>query len=105
MAAMKIEGIAVVTGGASGIGAACCRELAAQGADVVVLDRDLERAETFAKEIRGRAWKGDVADETDIEACAAAIEAKVGPVEVLVNSAGILQVPVRPTEMSMAIYD
>lgn len=102
---MKIEGIAVVTGGASGIGAACCQELAANGAKVVVFDRNLGHAEAVAKEIGGRAWRGDVADETVTEACAAAIEAEIGPVEILVNSAGIIQVPVRPTEMSMAVYD
>ena len=96
---MRIEGIAVVTGGASGIGAACCRELAASGAKVVVLDRDLNRAEEVATEIGGRAWRGDVADEKATEACAAAIEAEIGPVEVLVNSAGIIQMPVRPTEI------
>ena len=102
---MRIEGVAVVTGGASGIGAACCRELWADGAKVVVLDRDLRRAEDVAKEIGGRAWRADVGDEKATEACAAAIEAEVGPVEVLVNSAGIIQVPVRPTEMMMSVYD
>ena len=102
---MRIEGIAVVTGGASGIGAACCRELAASGAKVVVLDRDLPRAEEVAKEIGGRPWRADVGDEKATEACAAAIEAEVGPVDVLVNSAGIIQVPVRPTEMMMSVYD
>ena len=102
---MKIEGIAVVTGGASGIGAACCRELSASGANVVVLDRELSRAEEVAKEIGGRAWQADVGDEKATEACAAAIEAEIGPVEVLVNSAGIIQIPVRPTELTMAAYD
>jgi NAD(P)-dependent dehydrogenase (short-subunit alcohol dehydrogenase family) len=102
---MRIEGIAVVTGGASGIGAACCRELSGNGANVVVLDRDLGRAEEVAKAIGGRAWRGDVGDEKATEACAAAIEAEVGPVDILVNSAGIIQVPVRPTEMAMAVYD
>ena len=102
---MKIEGIAVVTGGASGIGAACCRELSASGANVVVLDRELSRAEEVAKEIGGRAWQADVGDEKATEACAAAIEAEIGSVEVLVNSAGIIQIPVRPTELTMAAYD
>jgi NAD(P)-dependent dehydrogenase (short-subunit alcohol dehydrogenase family) len=102
---MRIEGIAVVTGGASGIGAACCRELAANGAKVVVLDRDLGHAERVAKEVSGRAWRVDVGDEKATEASAAAIEKEIGPVDVLVNSAGIIQVPVRPTEMSMAAYD
>jgi NAD(P)-dependent dehydrogenase (short-subunit alcohol dehydrogenase family) len=102
---MKIEGIAVVTGGASGIGAACCRELAANGAKVLVLDRDLDRAESVAKEIGGQAWSIDVGDERATEECAAAIEAKTGPVEILVNSAGIIQRPLRPSDLTMARYD
>jgi NAD(P)-dependent dehydrogenase (short-subunit alcohol dehydrogenase family) len=102
---MRIEGIAVVTGGASGIGAACCRELATNGAKVIVLDRELARAEEVAKEIGGRAWCADVGDEKATEACAAAIEAEIGPVDILVNSAGIIQTPLRPTEMAMALYD
>ncbi len=80
---MRIEGIAVVTGRASGIGAPCCRELAAHGANAVVLDRDLGRAQAVAKEIGGRAWKGNVADEVDTEARAAVIEAEVGAIEKL----------------------
>src|SRR4029077_18391654 len=102
---MRIEGIAVITGGASGIGAACCRELSASGAKVVVLDRDLARAEAVANEVGGHARRVDVADEKATEACAVAIEAEIGPVQVLVNSAGIIQVPVRPTELSMSAYD
>src|SRR6516225_8001767 len=102
---MRIEGIAVITGGASGIGAACCRELSASGAKVVVLDRDLARAEAVAREVSGHARRADVADEKATEACAVAIEAEIGPVEVLVNSAGVIQVPVRPTELSMSAYD
>jgi NAD(P)-dependent dehydrogenase (short-subunit alcohol dehydrogenase family) len=102
---MRIEGIAVITGGASGIGAACCRELAACGAKVVVVDRELDRAREVASEISGRAWRIDVADEVATEAGAAAIEGEIGPVDVLVNSAGVLQIPVRPTELTMAAYD
>lgn len=101
----KLSGIAVVTGGASGIGAACCRVMAARGARVVVLDRDLARAELLAGEVKGRAYKGDVGDEADIVAVAASIENDVGPVEMLVNSAGVIQVPVRPTELSMRTWD
>ncbi|MBW6401295.1 SDR family NAD(P)-dependent oxidoreductase [Roseomonas sp. HJA6] len=45
--------VAAVTGGASGIGAACCRMLAARGARVAVTDCDLSRAEAIATEIGG----------------------------------------------------
>ena len=102
---MRIEGTAVVTGGASGIGAACCRELAARGATVVALDRDIGRAEAVAAEIGGRAWSADVADENAMGRAAEAIETEIGPVEMLVNSAGVIQRPVRPTELTMVVYD
>lgn len=97
--------IAVVTGGASGIGAACCRELAARGARVVVLDRDLAKARAVAEEVNGHAAVGDVGDEAGLKDAAARIEAEIGPVGILVNSAGVLQPPLRPTELSMAVWD
>lgn len=100
-----LSGVAVVTGGASGIGAACCRVLSQRGALVVVLDRDKARAEAVAAEARGRAYAGDVSDAKGIEDLAARIEREVGAVEVLVNSAGIIQVPVRPTELSIETWD
>ncbi len=105
MSSQRIEGIAVVTGGASGIGAACCRVLAAAGAIVAVLDRDETRANALAAEIHGKAWAVDVGDEAAIEACAGAIEAAVGPVNILVNSAGVIQVPATPEQLAMSAWD
>lgn len=102
---MRIEGVAVVTGGASGIGAACCRELAGRGATVVALDRNLSQAETVAHSVGGHALAADVSEEEQVEAAAAEIEKRWGVVEALVNSAGILQRPVRPTELSMKDFD
>ena len=96
MSGRRISGIAVVTGGASGIGAACCRVLADAGATVVVLDRDEARGNAIAAEVKGRAWVADVGDEKALDECAGAIEAAVGPVDVLVNSAGVLQQPLPP---------
>jgi len=97
-------GIAVVTGGASGIGEACCRELHARGARVVVLDRDA-RSHAVAQSVGGEARIADVTNDAGLEACAAAIEREIGPVEMLVNSAGIIQVPLRPGELSMQAWD
>lgn len=87
--------VAVVTGGASGIGAACCRMLSARGALVVVTDRDLARAEEVAREVGGRAMALDVATLDANEACAAAVEAEVGTVDILVTCAGVIQRPLR----------
>lgn len=98
-------GISVVTGGASGIGAACARLLAARGATVAVVDRDLARAEAVAQEIGGCAFSVDVGSEESLIACASAVEAELGPVEVLVNSAGVIQPPLRPHDLSMAHWD
>ncbi|HXF15688.1 MAG TPA: SDR family oxidoreductase [Burkholderiales bacterium] len=104
MTGATLSGVAVVTGGASGIGAACCRELAARGARVALVDRD-QRVQSVARETGGRGWIADVADEAAIKHCADSIEAELGPVEILVNSAGVIQVPVPPDRLSMANWD
>lgn len=98
-------GVAVVTGGASGIGEACAVALAAEGRRVVVVDIDIDRAKAVAARIGGVARQVDVGDEAAVEAAARAIEAGDGPVAVLVNSAGIIQRPVRPHEMPLATWD
>ena len=104
MAAANLSGVAVVTGGASGIGAACARELAARGAQIALIDRD-ERARAVAREVNGRAWVADVADEAALVLCADSIEAQLGPVEILVNSAGVIQVPLPPERLPMSSWD
>jgi NAD(P)-dependent dehydrogenase (short-subunit alcohol dehydrogenase family) len=104
MSTSPTGGVAVVTGGASGIGAACCRELARRGARIALLDRD-ERAHALARDVGGRAWIADVADEATLTRCAASIEAEYGPVETLVNSAGVIQVPLPPDRLSMESWD
>jgi NAD(P)-dependent dehydrogenase (short-subunit alcohol dehydrogenase family) len=97
--------ISVVTGGASGIGAACARQLAGEGDRVVIVDRDMAKATAVAAEFGGRVYVADVGDEHNFEACAAAIEHECGPVDVLVNSAGIIQVPLRPHDLPMSVWD
>jgi 2-hydroxycyclohexanecarboxyl-CoA dehydrogenase len=82
------ERTALVTGGASGIGAATCRRLAAEGARVAVTDVDLEGARTVAGEIDGGAFELDVRSTDSIVAAVAATESALGPVDVLVNNAG-----------------
>ena len=97
--------IAAVTGGASGIGEACARELARKGYAVAVIDRNIEGAERVATEIDGVPYGLDVGDEHAVEQTVAAIEGELGPVAALVNSAGLLQVPVQPAELAMATFD
>jgi 2-hydroxycyclohexanecarboxyl-CoA dehydrogenase len=82
------ERTALVTGGASGIGAATCRRLAAEGARVAVTDVDLEGARAVAGEIDGAAFELDVRSTDSIAAAISAAEAELGPVDVLVNNAG-----------------
>lgn len=80
----------VVTGGASGIGAATVRRFVAEGAEVCILDRDLPAAETLAKELgEGHlAMELDVRFEAGVERVATAVYERWGRVDVLVNNAG-----------------
>ncbi len=83
---MRLEGRkALVTGGASGIGAAIAARLAAEGAEVWVGDIDTEGAERVAGEVNGHALELDV---TEIESARAAVEAAGGTLDILVNNAG-----------------
>jgi 2-hydroxycyclohexanecarboxyl-CoA dehydrogenase len=82
---MRLEGRkALVTGGASGIGAAIAARLAAEGAEVWVGDIDVEGAERVAGEIAGHALELDV---TELDSARVAIEA-TGTLDILVNNAG-----------------
>jgi NAD(P)-dependent dehydrogenase (short-subunit alcohol dehydrogenase family) len=86
---MRIEGTsAIVTGGASGLGAATARALAARGARVVVADTQDEKGAALAEEIGGRYARTDVADTEQV---IAAVEAARGlaPLWSLVNCAGV----------------
>jgi 2-hydroxycyclohexanecarboxyl-CoA dehydrogenase len=79
---------ALVTGGASGIGAATCRRLAAEGARVAVTDMNLAGARAVADEVDGAAFELDVRSGESIAAALAAAEAELAPIDVLVNNAG-----------------
>jgi 3-hydroxybutyrate dehydrogenase len=76
---------ALVTGGASGIGAACARELAARGAVVSVADLDEIGAKAVAEDIGGKAWTVDLSD-------VAALESLLLETDILVNNAGVQHV-------------
>jgi 2-hydroxycyclohexanecarboxyl-CoA dehydrogenase len=86
---MRLEGrSALVTGGASGIGAATVRRLAAEGARVAVADLDPQRAREISGEIDGHPVEMDVTDHASIVAGVAVAVEAVGPIDVLVNNAG-----------------
>lgn len=97
--------VAVVTGGASGIGLATAEHLADLGAHVVVADRNGTAAEIAARRMRGTAFEIDVRDAAAVEAFAAEVEATVGPVEAVVTSAGVVQPPHPPETLDLALYD
>lgn len=79
---------ALVTGGASGIGAATCRRLAAEGARVAVTDVNLDGARGIADEVDGAAFELDVRSTDSVRAAVEGAERELGPVDVLVNNAG-----------------
>jgi NAD(P)-dependent dehydrogenase (short-subunit alcohol dehydrogenase family) len=80
----------VVTGGASGIGAALCRRFAAEGArGVVVADLDAAGASAVAKEIGGHGVAVDVSDEAQVQSLVAEAEERFGPVDLFCSNAGI----------------
>jgi NAD(P)-dependent dehydrogenase (short-subunit alcohol dehydrogenase family) len=89
---MRFPEVVVITGASGGVGRAAVREFASRGADVGLLARDSEGLEAAAKEVEafGRqavAVPTDVADPAQVEAAAARIEERLGPIDVWVNNA------------------
>jgi NAD(P)-dependent dehydrogenase (short-subunit alcohol dehydrogenase family) len=89
-----INKVAVVTGGASGIGSSIALAMADKGADIVIADINNEGLKTMEREIqkKGRrvlAVKCDVTSNDDVESLAALANTKMGQVDILVNNAGI----------------
>jgi 2-hydroxycyclohexanecarboxyl-CoA dehydrogenase len=90
----RLEGkTVIVTGGGGGIGGATCRRFAAEGARVAVLDLSVEAAAKVVDAIRAtggiaEALRCDITDRAEVDAAVAATEARLGPVDVLVNNAG-----------------
>jgi len=85
--------IAIVTGGAQGIGAGIARRLADEGAMVAILDIQLEKATGVAKAIESKggkaiALKMDIADSDDVKRAVKEVEGKFGRLDILVNNAG-----------------
>jgi NAD(P)-dependent dehydrogenase (short-subunit alcohol dehydrogenase family) len=86
--------VAVVSGGASGIGLACCREFAQRHAAVAVVDLDAKAAKRACQQLRplgGRieSFNFDVSDRVQVEAGTTRIVKKLGGIDILVNNAGV----------------
>jgi NAD(P)-dependent dehydrogenase (short-subunit alcohol dehydrogenase family) len=82
--------IALISGGASGMGAATARALAKAGAQIVLLDIQQKAAETLAKELNGRAFHGDVTQADSIEKVFLQLAQRAEIPRICVNCAGIL---------------
>jgi NAD(P)-dependent dehydrogenase (short-subunit alcohol dehydrogenase family) len=103
---MTESGVAVVTGGASGIGEAAARRLAAGGHAVAILDIAQAAGEALAGALPGaRFYACDVSDAAAVEATAAAVERDLGAPRVLVTSAGLIPNAETIMEMDMAAHD
>jgi NAD(P)-dependent dehydrogenase (short-subunit alcohol dehydrogenase family) len=92
----------IVTGGAGGIGIETARALASAGAAVTIATRDLEAAERAAADVTasiGNARvRGALLDLTDLDSVDAFVDAWEGPLDVLVNNAGVMDTPHRTTK-------
>src|SRR5438128_831210 len=108
-AAPKVRRVAIVTGGASGIGAACARRLAEEGRDVVIADLS-ERGAEVAGQVEAMGQRGlfvptDVASEEAVHSMVARAVEQFGRLDILVCCAGILGLEAPFHEQSLAQFD
>ena len=108
---MSTQKIALVTGATRGIGFETVRQLAQQGAHVILAGRDNAKAVEAALQLQGEglsveAIALDVVDEASIAAAAKLVEAKHGRLDILVNNAGVLSddAKKKPSEQSLATW-
>jgi 2-dehydro-3-deoxy-L-rhamnonate dehydrogenase (NAD+) len=98
--------VAVVTGGADGLGKAIATRLRSEGAKVVLLDHDAARLEATARELTALGLPSDVGDEQSVEQAFAEVDARFGRLDVVVNSAGVVGPGSRKiTEVSVDDFD
>ncbi|MGJ9413690.1 SDR family NAD(P)-dependent oxidoreductase [Aeromicrobium sp. CF4.19] len=101
--------VAMVTGGARGIGLATARRLACDGASIAIVDLDAEAASDAARQLGAetdavvRSYGADVSEESQVGAVFDAVERDLGPVALLVNNAGIVTPELLPVEQVPAV--
>lgn len=106
----RLDGkVALVTGAASGIGAAIASAYAAKGARIAAVDLNAEGAEAIAAQLGGdrgahRGFACDVADAASVQAAADAVAAEFGRIDILVNSAGVARLA-PAEELSLQDWD
>jgi NAD(P)-dependent dehydrogenase (short-subunit alcohol dehydrogenase family) len=102
--------VALVTGGARGIGRAIALKFAAEGCAVAAVDVDLAGAEETRKSVQGQgkdglALKCDVTRASDVALCVESVLARLGPIDILVNNAGGMRAAPPLEEMSEELWD
>lgn len=97
--------LALVTGGASGIGEGCARILVEKGWSVVISDVRADAAEETAERLGAKALPFDVTDAAAVEAAAEEAQWRFGPIAALVTSAGVLQPPTPPEAFDPMDFD
>ncbi|MCU0928087.1 MAG: SDR family oxidoreductase [Burkholderiaceae bacterium] len=99
--------VAIVTGGGSGFGAGIVRKFVAEGARVVIADRNLEAALDVAAQVgeHARALRVDVSDAVDVRLMMEAAELHFGRLDILVNNAGVTHLPAPLEDVGEADFD
>lgn len=102
--------VVVITGGASGMGHGTGHRFAENGDQIVVADVNSNLGHAVVREIEDKGGRAifhdlDVSEEESVNDLVARVESEIGPIDVLVNSAGVLQNPMPITEMSMEEHD
>ncbi|MFD9889467.1 SDR family NAD(P)-dependent oxidoreductase [Amycolatopsis sp. NPDC059027] len=95
----------VVTGGASGIGRAAAEAFAAEGDRVVVADISGDAARDVARELGVDHVEVDISDPTSVDAAVAAVTGRTGPIDVLVNNAGLAGGGGPLTALDVEVFD
>ena len=99
--------VAIVTGGGSGFGEGICTKFVAEGARVLVVDRDVGQAQRVATALgaSAHALQADVAVAADVQRMVAGAVAQFGRLDILVNNAGVTHVPTLLEDVTEADFD